>query len=175
MANYTRAFEQGHDYFFTIVTHKRNPILIENITLLKESFKHSKGMFDYELKAIVILPEHIHMIVTPKDVTEYPNIIKTIKQYFSKHIDPKYYAHITQSKSRREKGYKPIWQKRYFEHTIRDERDFKIRFDYIHFNPVKHGFVTKVRDWKYSSFHKYVRLEIYDKEWGNFDKDVDFE
>ena len=175
MANYTRVFEQGYDYFFTIVTHKRNSILIQNASLLKKSFKHSKQMFEFEIKAIVVLHEHIHMIITPKDVTEYPNIIKTIKQYFSKHVDSKYYAHINQSKSRTKKGYKPIWQKRYYEHTIRDEKDFKIRFDYIHFNPVKHGLVSKVRDWQYSSFHKYVRLEIYDKDWGNFDKNIDFE
>ena len=175
MSNYTRAFQEGHDYFFTIVTHKRNPILVQNSDLLKQSFKHSKQIFKYEIKAIVILPDHIHMIITPKDVTEYPKIIKTIKQYFSKHINPKYYAHITQSKSRTEKGYKPIWQKRYYEHTIRDEKDFKIRFDYIHFNPVKHKFVTKVRDWEHSSFHKFVKLKIYDKDWGNFNENIDFE
>ena len=175
MPNYTRVFQDGHDYFFTIVTHKRNPILIKNINLLKQSFKHSKQTFDYEIKAITVLPEHLHMIITPKDVNEYPNIIKSIKQYFSKHIDSKYYAHIAQSESRRKKGYKPIWQKRYYEHTIRDEKDFKIRFDYIHFNPVKHGLVSKVKDWKHTSFHKYVKLEIYDINWGNFDKNIDFE
>ena len=65
--------------------------------------------------------------------------------------------------------------KRYYEHTIRNEQDYKIRFDYIHFNPVKHKIVNSVKNWQYSSFHKYVKLNWYNENWGNFDEHIDFE
>ncbi len=71
--------------------------------------------------------------------------------------------------------YKPIWQKKYYEHAIRDDKDFKLRFNYIHFNPVKHGYVEKVKNWQFSSFHHYVDKGYYDEEWGNFDRNVDLE
>ena len=175
MPNYKRTFVTGYDYFLTVVTHKRLPILIENIDLVRESFKISKQEYCYTIKAVVILPEHFHMIINPKNARDYPNIIKTIKQHFSKHCDPRYYQHIKQSESRTQAGYQPIWQKKYYEHTIRDESDFECRFNYVHFNPVKHGLVKKVKDWPFSSFHRYVAKGIYDQNWGNFDNNIDFE
>ena len=132
-------------------------------------------MYEYSIEAIVILPDHFHLIIKPQEARDYPNIIKGVKQYFSKHCDPYYYQHISQSQSRLKAGYKPIWQKKYYEHTIRDDADFELRFDYVHFNPVKHGYVKKVKDWSFSSFHRYVEKGYYDKEWGNFDEEIDFE
>ena len=82
---------------------------------------------------------------------------------------------INISKSRSKAGYKPIWQKKYYEHAIRDDKDFELRFNYIHFNPVKHGYVEKVKNWQFSSFHCYVDKGYYDEEWGNFDRNVDLE
>ncbi|MDQ7084302.1 MAG: transposase [Sulfurovum sp.] len=86
MAKYKRLFLQGYSYFFTIVTHRREPILIDNIELLRESFRESKQFFDYSIDAIVILPDHLHMILSPKNVEEYPRIIKAIKYNFSKKL-----------------------------------------------------------------------------------------
>ncbi|MFT7878896.1 MAG: transposase [Sulfurimonas sp.] len=175
MPNYKRVFLDGYSYFLTVVTHQRNPILIDNIELLRESFRVSKSKYNYKIDAIVIMPDHFHMIVTPEISMEYPDITKTIKQHFSKYCDEKYFQHLYQSNSRHAKGYKPIWQKRFYEHTIRDEKDYKIRLDYIHYNPVKHRLAGKVSDWEYSSFHKFVEKGYYDNDWGAFDESIDFE
>ena len=126
MPNYKRVFLDGFSYFLTVVTHQRNPILIDNIELLRESFRVSRSKYNYQIDAIAIMPDHFHMIVTPEISTEYPDIIKTIKQHFSEYCDEKYFQHLYQSNSRNAKGYKPVWQKRFYEHTIRDEKDYKI-------------------------------------------------
>ena len=152
MANYKRVFEDGYSYYLTIVTHQRNPILIENITLLRESFRVSKIQYHYRINEIVVLPDHLHMIITPNHASDYPHIVRTIKQYFSKYCDPKYYAYLEQSKSRNKEGYRPVWQKKYYEHTIRDEEDFQEKVRYMYNNPVKHTLVDKAADWQYSSF-----------------------
>jgi len=175
MPRYRRLFLEGYSYFLTVVTHERNPILIENIELLRESFRHSKQKYEYEIDAIVILPEHFHTIITPTNPKDYPLIIRAIKQHFSKHCEEKHYKHLMQSQSRNTKGYKPIWQKRFYEHTIRDEKDYKLRLDYIHYNPIKHKLVDRVKDWNYSSFTQFVKSGVYDKNWGDFDATIDFE
>lgn len=153
MSNYKRLFLEGHSYYLTVVTHGRNPILVENIELLRKSFCVSKQKYDYSIEAIVVMPDHFHLILTPKNTTDYPHIVRTIKQYFSKHCERKYYAHVKQSRSREKEGYKPIWQKKYYEHTIRDEKDFDEKLNYIYSNPVKHGYVDNIEDWEYSSYH----------------------
>jgi len=112
----------------------------------------SKNKYDYKIEAIVILPDHIHMIIKPKIAKEYPHIIRTIKQYFSKHCEKHYYAHLEQSNSRWKEGYKPIWQKKYYEHAIRNEKDFIEKAGYMYYNPVKHGLVNSPEEWEYSSF-----------------------
>ena len=137
----------------TVVTHRRNPILIRNIALLRESFRFSKTKYTYTIDAIVVLPDHFHMIITPDHAKEYPHIIRTIKQYFSKHCDPKYYENIDQSSSRWKEGYRPVWQKKYYEHTIRDARDLKNKTEYLLTNPIKHGHVNSIEQWPYSSYH----------------------
>ena len=152
MANYRRIFLDGYSYYLTVVTHQRNPILIENIELLRESFWASRTRYDYTIDAIVILPDHFHMIITPKFAKEYPSIIKTIKQHFSKHCDPEFYADTEQSASRTKEGYRPVWQKKYYEHTIRNEKDLQEKLQYMYHNPVKHGWVEKCDEWRYSSF-----------------------
>jgi len=154
MPNYKRRFQNGYTYFLTIVTHTRNPILIKNIELLRESFRQSKKNHIYTIDAIVILPDHIHMLITPKTTTDYPKIVSSIKTYFSKNCDKKYYAHLEQSISRHKNRYKPIWQKKYYEHTIKDEKDLYFHLNYIEQNLVKHQLVEKASDWKYSSFSK---------------------
>ena len=154
MPNYKRIFQNRHSYFLTMTTHGRNPILIENIELLRKSFWVSQQNYDYEIDAIVVLPDHIHMILTLDNAKNYPKIIRNIKQYFSKRCDVKYYVNYLQSKSREAEGYFPIWQKRFFEHTIRNEKDLAMILEYMVNNPVKHGLVENREDWKYSSFYK---------------------
>ena len=158
MPNYKRIFQNRHSYFLTMTTHGRNPILIENIELLRKSFWVSKQNYNYKIDAIVILPDHVHMILTLDNAKNYPKIIRNIKQYFSKRCDAKYYVHYSQSKSRDAEGYFPVWQKRFFEHTIRNEKDFAMILEYMINNPVKHGLVENRDDWKYSSFYKRLHL-----------------
>jgi len=172
---YRRLFVEGHSYFFTIVTYQRNPILIENIELLRESFRYAKTKFQFNIDAIVVLPDHFHAILNFDNVLEYPKILGIVKKEFSKHCNPKYYQHLLQSHSRSVQNYKPIWQKRFYEHTIRDEKDYKTRLDYIHYNPVKHQLVKKAKDWEYSSFDTFVQNGVYDNNWGDFDATINFE
>jgi len=175
MPNYKRIFLNGYSYFLSIKTYQNNPILIKNITLLRESFKESKRKYNFEIEAIVILPDHIHTIITPKKAKDYPHIIRTIKTYFSRHLDPKYYEHLFQSQSQIDNRNKPVWQRRYYEHTIRDEKDFNRRMNYIHYNPVKHGYVKRANDWSFSSFQKYVKLGHYNQKWYDLADDINFE
>lgn len=166
--NYRRLFIENTYVFITIVTSKRRPILIDNINLLKKAFANAKRFHDFEIFGIVILPEHFHMIIKPKIITNYPKIINLIKSYFSKHIDIEGIKDYQISPSRQMKQEKDIWQRRYIEHTIRDENDLYKHLDYIHFNPVKHGYTNAVKNWKYSTFEKFVKLGYYESNWGNY-------
>jgi len=175
--NYYRMFLQNSYVHIIIVAYKRNSIFIKNIELLRKAFENSKKFFDYELVAICVLPNHIHCIINPKDIHEYPKIVTSIKYYFSKKynvgVETPTYGYVN-------KGEKGIFQRRYFEHTIVDEKDLENQINYIHYNPVKHGLVEKVRDWKFSSFSKFVKQGLYDDDWGSLDdikniKELDFE
>jgi len=147
MANYKRIFLDGHSYYLTMVTHGRKPILIDNIDLLRQSVRESKKYFSYTIDAIVVLPDHIHMILTPDNVMEYPKIVKSIKYNFSKHFN----AEVEQSYSRYKRKIKPVWQKRYYEHTIRDEKDYLRCIEYMKDNPLKHQYIKNGETWQYSS------------------------
>ena len=154
MANYKRLFLAGHSYYLTVVTHRRKPLLVEHIELLRESFRESKKYYSYEINAIVVLPDHIHMIITPEIATDYPKIVRAIKYNFSTKLVgcDCYHTDEEQTFSRYRRGLKTIWQKRYYEHTIRDEKDYFRCLEYMQNNPVKHELVDDMKDWKYSSF-----------------------
>ena len=177
MSNYVRVFEDNTYVFITIVTNTRASFLIDKIDLLKKSFINSKRFYEYTIFAIVILPNHIHMIIKPKKIEDYPKIVSIVKHYFSRRV-PKNIENISESKIlKREKG---VWQRRYWEHTIRDESDLYKRVDYIHYNPVKHNYVNSVKDWEHSSFNRFVENGFYDIDWGSSQdieniKDMDLE
>jgi len=140
MADYKRLFLQGHSYYLTIVTHRRKAILIDNIEALRESFRESKRYYAYHIDAIVVLPDHLHMIITPQ-------IVRAIKYNFSIQLS----KDEEQSMARHKKGMNPVWQKRYYEHTIRDEKDYLRCIEYMKNNPIKHGLVENSEGWRYSS------------------------
>lgn len=165
---YKRLFLENAYVFLTVVTSKRRHILVDNIELLKEALKNAKRFHSFEIFGIVILPEHFHIIIKPKVIENYPKIIHLIKTYFSKNIDVNKIKNYKISPSRKKKQEKDIWQRRYWEHTIRDQDDLYNHLDYIHFNPVKHNYVKAVKDWGYSTFEKFVRKECYEINWGNF-------
>ena len=116
-----------------------------------------------------MLPEHLHIIIKPDVIESYPKIVQLIKTYFSKKIDTNKIADYEVSASRRQKQEKDVWQRRYWEHTIRDEEDLYNHLDYIHFNPVKHNYVSSPKDWKYSSFEKFVKKNLYEVDWGSLE------
>ena len=149
MANYKRVFLDGYSYFITVVTHRREHILIDNIELLRDSFRETKRYYEYDIDAIVILPDHFHLIIRPKITTQYPKIIRAIKYNFSKRYNS---DDVEQSMSRYSRGMRAVWQKRYYEHTIRDQKDWIEKIQYIQYNPIKHNLVKNINDWNYSSF-----------------------
>ena len=163
---YKRLFIENSYVFITIVTAKRRKILLKNIQILREAFKRTIQSFNYEIYAICILPEHIHMIIKPYDINDYPKIIYSMKYYFSKYINVE---KISLSESKIKKGEKGVWQRRYWEHTIRNEQDFYRHLDYIHYNPIKHNLVKSSKDYKYTTFEKFVKLGLYEENWCNFE------
>ena len=154
MSNYKRIYLQNYSYFLTVVTQRREPILIEHIELLRESFKRSKKRYDYKIDAIVVLPDHFHIIMTPEISKEYSKIISFIKRSFVYGLDEetkqKFKANLTASQYKRE--HSGVWQRRFYEHTIRAEKDLYNHLEYMENNPVKHKLVKNKEDWQYSSF-----------------------
>lgn len=129
----------------------------------------AKQKHDFEIFASVILPEHLHLILNLEDTENYSSIISYIKSYFSRNINENELLNIshklTPSKiKKREKG---VWQRRFYEHTIRDEQDLYNHLDYIHYNPVKHGVTENTKFWEYSSFQKFVKQNWYEANWGD--------
>lgn len=174
MSNYRRLFIQNSYAFLVITTNYRRPILIDNIDILRLAFKKTKETYNFEIFASVILPDHMHLIIRPENIQEYPKIIHSIKYCFSKKLQeggmviPPYKL----SDSNLTKGDKGIWQRRYWEHTIQDDEDLYNHLDYIHYNPVKHGYVKRVFDWEYSSFEKFLARGNYEKDWGSLQESV---
>jgi putative transposase len=169
MTNYRRNFIPGGSYFFTVnLVDRRSRFLTENIGLLRSAFRYARERHSFTIEAIVVLPDHLHTIWSlPGGDWDFALRWRLIKSAFSRELPAG--EHI--SESRADKGERGIWQRRYWEHTLRDERDLERHIDYIHFNPVKHGYVSQVRDWEYSSFHRMVRLGICPEDWaGNVDE-----
>lgn len=166
MTEYRRATSPGATYFFTVNCAERhgNRILIEHIESLKRAIHQVKRKHPFKIDAIVILPEHLHCLWTlPNNDSDYATRWSLIKATFSRSI-PK---GERRSESRIKRSERGIWQRRYWEHLIRDDEDYARHVDYIHWNPVKHGWVKQVKDWPYSSFHRYVRQGIYPLNWAS--------
>ncbi|MCM1338677.1 MAG: transposase [Muribaculaceae bacterium] len=166
--NYRRVFVQNTYLHIIITSYDRKPVFIDNIDILRTALKNTMSLYKYEIIAICILPEHIHLILHPEDINNYPKIISTIKHYFSRNVGqvcPTDKLKIGY-KNKREKR---IFQRRYWEHTIRNEEELNNQIDYIHYNPVKHGYAQNVKDWKHSSFHKFVTQGYYKETWGSFE------
>ena len=164
---YRRAKIEGGTFFFTVVTQNRRKFLCdeENIVLLRKIFKRVMQQHSFTIDAIAILPEHLHCIWTlPLNDDDFSTRWSLIKGGFSRLCHPKYKGKI--SASRQHKKEQGVWQRRFWEHQIRDEADFNYHVDYIHYNPVRHGYVKAPKDWKYSSFHRDVKRGIYDIDWG---------
>jgi putative transposase len=156
MSEYRRIYQAGSSFFFTVVTHNRYPVFKNKpeIQLLTESMAKIKRKYPFKMRSFVILPDHIHCIwEMPEEDCDFSLRWLCIKSLFSR--------------KHQNKKIKNIWQKRFWEHLIRDDYDFEKHMDYIHYNPVKHGYVEKPLDWEYGSFRYYVKQGFYHPKWGD--------
>jgi len=173
MTNYRRIYIPGATWFFTVnlLNRHNNGLLIDHIDGLRTAFRYVKERHPFEIDAVVILPDHLHCIWTlPEKDTDYSKRWNLLKGQFSRSLDKG--EQISMSRiNRRERG---IWQRRFWEHMLRNDDDFNRHLDYIHWNPVKHGYVSSVIDWPHSSFHRYVKKGWYSENWGCQDN-VEFE
>jgi putative transposase len=161
---YRRVMIAGATYFFTVnLADRSRRLLVEQVADLREVVRRVRQAHPLEILAWCVLPEHLHAVWTlPPGDADYAMRWTLIKAGFSRCVVKD--EHI--SDSRLLKGERGIWQRRYWEHVIRDDRDLERHIDYTHFNPVKHGYVQAVREWPYSSFHAHVRKGWLSKEWG---------
>ena len=173
MPNYKRLYRVGSTYFFTVNLQNRNSdYLIRYINKLRSAVSHIQKSHPFKIHAWVVLPEHLHCVLEmPKDDADFSLRWRLIKSTFSKSL-PKSESRSEVQVKRGERG---IWQRRFWERLIRDELEYVSILDYIHYNPVKHGLVTSVCDWPYSTFHKLVQNNVYPEDWGSDYKDIEFE
>jgi putative transposase len=162
MVRYRRNILPGGTFFFTVtLADRRSSALVDHIGTLRKAFRVARGERPFEIDAVVILPDHLHAIFTlPQADADYSGRWRRIKGDFSRSL-----LESGVPVRRRPNGDLAFWQRRFWEHTIRDENDFARHVDYIHFNPVKHGLVQRVRDWPHSSFHRYVREGVLPEDW----------
>ena len=175
MPRYLRPRTAEGTFFFTVVTFGRRKILTLNMSrqILSAAIKEVQAQYPFFIEAWVLLPEHIHAIWTlPDGDTDYSKRWGLIKAKFSKEGKAIFHAEQFSNPSRVKRRETTIWQRRFWEHAIRDDADFQKHLDYIHYNPVKHGLVVRIGDWPYSTFHRYVRDGFYPENWGG---DISFE
>ncbi len=155
MSNYRRHYVPGGTWFFTVnLLNRHSDLLTRHIDKLRSVTQSVKRAKPFLINAWVVLPEHMHCIWTlPENDSDYSGRWRDIKKTFTRTL-----------------GMAGIWQPRFWEHTIRDENDLRRHTDYICINPLKHGYVTRVKDWPYSSFHRDVREGLYPEDWAG---DVD--
>ncbi len=163
MPNYRRAQITGACWFFTVnLQHRQQHLLTEQIDLLKSSVRNVHQRKPFLINAWVVLPDHMHCIWTlPAGDSDFAGRWRDIKKAFSRAIPAGEYR-APSRELRHERG---IWQRHYWEHLIRDASDYQHHFDYVHRNPLKHGWVARVQDWPYSTFHRYVAAGVYSADW----------
>jgi len=166
---YRRADIKGGTYFFTINLAERHlSLLTDHIDILRKVINQVKNRHPFVLDAMVILPDHLHAMITlPEGGCNYAMRWRLIKSGFSRHL-PK---SEKSSASRKKKGERGIWQRRYWEHLIRDDADYEQHANYIHYNPVKHGYVEQAGKWPYSTIHSHIEKGLLPCDWGGVETD----
>jgi putative transposase len=168
VVRFTRVFEPGGAYFFTLVTCRRRPIFSQPLAraLLGNAFREVRSARPFQVDAMVLLPDHLHCIwFLPSGDSDFPTRWRKIKELFTKAYvaagGPE--AEILSGEAR--KGLRGVWQPRYWEHALRDDTDRINHADYIHYNPVKHGHVLCPHAWDWSTFHRWVAAGLYELDW----------
>lgn len=164
MPEYRRMFMPGGTFFFTIVAQDRQPLFADasNVTRFRLAVRSEREQHPFTIAAAVVVPDHVHFVWTmPANDGDYSSRIGRIKVAFTKSLGRRDHE---ESKPL-QRGYSGIWQPRFWEHWIRDQDDFNKHLDYVHYNPVKHGYVRCPHKWAYSSFHNRVRKGGYLPTW----------
>jgi putative transposase len=167
MPNYRRNY-QGIIFFLTLVTQDRRAIFrsARARRLLREVMEQTCHQRPWTTEGIVLLPDHLHLLWRmPAEDRDYSTRIASIKRRFTRAYLAAGGCEAAVTGTRMRQGYRGIWQRRFWEHTIRDARDFRRHLDYIHLNPVKHGLAASPRDWPHSSFHRYLAMGWYAPDW----------
>lgn len=174
MPDYRRWRVEGGSYFFTVnLLNRKQQLLVDCIEILREAFRTVRTGHPFHIDAIVVLPEHLHCIWTlPAADADFSTRWRLIKGEFSRALPPNGERRSASRVKHHERG---IWQRRFWEHVIRDDADFAKHVDYIHFNPVKHGLVPRPIDWPHSSIHEFVWRGIVTEDWGTDGKVVDLD
>jgi putative transposase len=168
MPNYRRAYVPGGTFFLTVVTHDRAPLFHDALArkCLRESMALARRDHPFVLLAATLLPEHLHLVIAlPENDADFSVRIGAIKARFTRRWLAAGGTERKQSAARRRQDYRGVWQKRFWEHWVRDERDLGRCFDYIHYNPVKHGHVACPHAWPWTTFHRFVREGRYEADW----------
>ncbi len=176
MPNYRRAKTKGGTYFFTVVTYRRQKVfsLPESRRVLRNVIVKVREDFPFIIDAWVLLPDHMHCIWTlPEDDSDFSKRWGLIKANFSKQAKDRFHKDEWMNTSKRKNRETTIWQRRFWEHQIRDDKDFERHMDYIHYNPVKHGYVKQVGEWPYSTFHRFVQSGVYPIDWAGSASETD--
>ncbi|MDH3412981.1 MAG: transposase [Gammaproteobacteria bacterium] len=164
MPDYRRAWHCGGTYFFTVnlLRRRRNDLLTRNIDLLRDAVRVVRRDHSFEIHGWVVLPDHLHCVIQlPENDADFALRWRLIKARFSKGLPPREWR----SKVRERRGERGIWQRRYWEHLINNEADYRAHMDYVHINPMKHGLVRRAADWPYSTFHRLVAEGVYPEDW----------
>ncbi len=147
MSNYRRLFVPGGTFFFTVnLADRRSDLLVRHVALLRESWRDVVRQQPFETLAAVVLPDHMHLVIAlPEGDANYPARLRLLKSGFTRRLS-------AAAKAEGRKGERNVWQRRYWEHAIRDEADLEAHVNYVHFNPVKHGHAAEMDDWPYSTW-----------------------
>lgn len=168
MPDYRRWHHPGATYFFTVTTENRRKILTTPAgrSCLHAAFNETRTRLLFDLWAIVLLPDHLHCIwIMPPDDDDFSTRWSMIKRRFSQRWRAANDTPSVNSPSKTRKRELGVWQRRFWEHLIRNERELNAYRDYIHLNPVKHGLVDDPHDWQWSSVHRHLRLGWLDENW----------
>jgi len=169
MSHYRRAEVAGGEYFFTVVTERRQRILTDPPMrhALRAAIETVRARRPFRIDGWVLLPDHLHAIWTlPPGDADFATRWRLIKTHVTRCCGADYFRADWLTARRANKRCGTLWQHRYWEHLLRDETDTRHHLDYLHWNPVKHGLVPHVADWPWSSFHRYVAQGTYPADWG---------
>jgi putative transposase len=176
MSHYRRANTKGATYFFTVVTYQRRNFLCDDDvrTALRDAIIKVRERHPFQIDAWVLLPDHLHAIWTlPPDDANFTLRWQQIKRHVTQQCGHRLHENALMNESKHKHRESTLWQRRYWEHQIRDETDYQHHMDYVHYNPVKHGFVARAIDWPHSSFQRYYAGGVYSENWAAADKTDD--